>query len=1318
MQATVIHSHNPLQPHRGAERFTISKPLAVSEVIDDLELRFERPYICIVNGEPILRPRWPELVVNDRDLVIFAELVQDGGGGGSNPLKVVAMIALVVVAAEFGPALGASILGAGATGAATLGSGLIMMGGTALISAAMPPPGLPSPQKMASLASPSPTYNLQAQGNQARVGSPIPSWYGRNRIFPDYGATPYADFRGNDQYLYQLFCVGQGSYSIEAQNIEDTPIVNFAEITTEVVGPGGTVTLFPTDVITSVEVSGQELLTNTTVGPFIANTAGTISDKFAIDIFCPRGLFYANDAGGLDNRTVSWRVEYQQVDDLGAPVGNWITAGNETLTRATNTPQRRSYEYTVAVPRYQVRLTRTNSKDTSSRAGNDLNWGGLRAYIPGDQQYGDVTMIAVKMRATNNLSQQSSRKFNIIATRELPAWSTAGGWTAKAATRNPAWAIADAAKATYGGKLADSQINLPALETLAATWDSRNDYFDGGFDQALVLFEALTQMAYAGRAKPYVQAGMLQVVRDEPVTLPAASFCGRNILQGDISVTYHTPTPDTADEVIVEYLDGDTWTTQTVTSDLTGANPANPVKVPYFGITNRAQAYREAMFLAACNRYRRKTGGFPVELEGNLLSLLDLAEVTHDIIGWGQGGEVTNWDAANKILTLSDDLTWAAGDHFISLRGRNGRMNGPFPATAGAAANQVVVAAGLGAFVPDTGDGRERTYYQFGPSNKRAQEYRVTGIHPQSENKIMLTVVNENPLVHTADQTPVPAPPAAWNLPKTPNKPVMGPLTVAQGGTVDAPVLHISWAPVRGADHYIIQQSADNFDWTPVGNTADSKFQFAVAAGYVYLSVIAVGLTAGDPVFWQGTAGPLAPPGDITNLVLVGDADGDVRRIKWDPTARATGYTVEVWAGGVGRRSENITTNNYAYSVDDAYTDGGPWRDVTFKVKALGIFGNSDNWVSLLTSNSAPTMAGHLPTLTPVYRGLQVDWEAIACTDKDLKKYIVYCGTTNPPTAPVATVGAETTSVLVPNLDPDLVYYVQVEPWDSFGAGLRSDIPGGQPAVIPPADVNVELSASITMSDSMGTAATTLAKLYDRNVTTDGVSYSLGGADKWIQYLFGLTNYIDRVITHVANGTAQVYFAYSDDGQVWHWLAAEADHTLTATGELVAYADQVTASANYWQMAAGMNVAVLPQRITAKYCRLYMTGVWSDEFYELVFARQVIAEEVATKYLSSLSEKIGILYSDNYDPVAKTGIMLDGVGGLANLYDVTLQVTSWGDLSSAAGDAPAANADQTQGALQAGTTITGGGVTLNGGSGQFIVKDAAGTVRAMLGYIT
>ncbi|MEQ4619074.1 MAG: phage tail protein, partial [Corticimicrobacter sp.] len=275
----------------------------------------QHTFIVQMNGKWLVQDQWACRLVAD-DVVLVALLPAGGGGGGSNPLQVVAMVALAAVTAGVGAwaaSAYASAAGVAATSTTALmvGAGaaaLVSIGGSMLLSAIFPPAKTPSTMAREQA---SPTYTIGAQGNTARLLESIPVQYGRFRVYPDFAAQPYTELDGNQTYLYQLFCLGQGEYDIEEIRIEDTPIGNFEEVEYEIVRPGELVTLFPDNVVTSNAVQGIELKgpneeTHSVAGPFVANPAGTKTNKIAVDIVFPAGLFYANDEGGLSRRSVSW----------------------------------------------------------------------------------------------------------------------------------------------------------------------------------------------------------------------------------------------------------------------------------------------------------------------------------------------------------------------------------------------------------------------------------------------------------------------------------------------------------------------------------------------------------------------------------------------------------------------------------------------------------------------------------------------------------------------------------------------------------------------------------------------------------------------------------------------------------------------------------------------------------------------------------------------------------------------------------------------------------------------------------------------------
>ncbi|MFZ5762827.1 MAG: host specificity factor TipJ family phage tail protein [Thermodesulfobacteriota bacterium] len=864
MLAHVVIQRDPFHPAASREWREITAPQSIAA----LAIPGNSPFVIIRNGEAVLRADWEQEIM-DGDVFAVVVLPQGGGGGGgSNPLQVVAMLAVVAVAvwapgaiAAYGAAggfgYGAAGVGITAFASSGIGAGLIsgamMMGGSMLVNALIPPPKAPSPQLAQALAAPSPTYNIQAQGNTARLESAIPVQYGRMMCFPDFAASPYVEYAGNEQYLYQLLCLGQGYYDIEAIRIEDTPLSSFAEITYEVIPPGGSLTLFPANVTTSGEVSGQELLQGTYIGPFVANAAGTQANYLGIDVVMPRGL-YDYSTGTLAAMSLTVQVEARPVDDNGVPTGDgsYTVLGTQTFTYKTTTPQRASLRYQVAAGRYQVRMTRTDAKNTDTAYGHEVVWAGLRAYLPETRNFGNVTLIAMRMRASNNLSSQASRKINVISTRKLPVWSGTT-WSSPQATRSIAWAIADACKNTdYGAGQADNQLNLAALLALDATWSARGDEFNGRFDSALSFWEAITKIAQCGRAKPFQQGGIIHVARDQQQTIPVALFSMRNIRRGSFSVQYLMPTEETADSCEVTYFDATTWSPKRVLAKPSWSSGAKPAKLDLsVGVTSRNQAFREGVYQAASNKYRRKLIKFSTEMEGFIPSLLDLVAVAHDMPQWGQVAEVVAYDAEQLLITTSEPMVFTAGQtHYIGLRKRDGTISGPWLVTEGASAHQLYLAQALD-FTPYTGGNEERTHLAFGPGETWRQPARIVSVKPRGLYDVEITCINEDVSVHSAENGLV-APPVQYSqLPVSFTTPVIASVSLKSSASDPAKAL-LTWTPAPGADIYQIEMAAGvdpeatDLAWTRVGETAANSYAVsAIYGAQTLIRVRGVGMTAG-----------------------------------------------------------------------------------------------------------------------------------------------------------------------------------------------------------------------------------------------------------------------------------------------------------------------------------------------------------------------------------------------------------------------------------------------------------------------------------------
>jgi hypothetical protein len=826
--AHCVTVRDPLNPWRHRDISTLTGPAPIKALAPITD----RPFIILRNSEPVLRKDWDQ-EVKSGDLMAVVMLPQ--GGDDSNVGQILAMIVVAVLSYYTGGAVGAAY---GST-AGSIASAAVGIIGSALVSAMFGPPKASG--NMTDNKAASPTYNIAAQGNQARLESSIPIQYGRMLSFPDFAAAPYVEYAGNEQYLYQLFCIGEGEYDIEAIRIEDTPIANFEEVQTQIVQPYGQLTLFPYAVTSSDEVAGQELIAGAPVGPFVANSSGTQTNRLAVDVVCPRGLYFATDEGALLAKSMSFTVRARAVDDDGAAIGGWVVIGSESISAATTTPLRRSYSYSVTAGRYEVEVYRTDAKDTSTRAGHELVWAGLRAYLTTSADFGNVTLLAVKIRATNNLSQQASRKINVISTRKLFYW-TGASWAGPVATRSIAWALADACRAVG---LADSRIDLDGLVALDAEWQARGDTFDGRFDNTQTFWESLTSIGMAGRCKPYMQGGVVNFRRDAPVTVPAAMYSMRNIIRGSFGLEFITPSDDTADAVQVTYFDESTWRPRRVTCAMPDSAMTKPAKVELFGVTNREQAYREGTYLAAANRYRRTLIKFSTEMDGFIPSFGDLVAINHDLPQWGQHAEIVSWDEGTLTMTLSEPMNWDSGSHYIGMRRRDGSVSGPYAVTAGDSVYKLVLSE-LPDFDPYIGQEEERTHITFGWGETWRQLARVLSVRPRDEYTVELICINEDVSVHTADDGILSPPVNSSQLPATPSAPVIVGLSArSMVGQPDKMLL--TWQPAPGAEYYIVEQSADGETWTRSGETRAANFTaVALYASQTIVRVAAVGQLRGS----------------------------------------------------------------------------------------------------------------------------------------------------------------------------------------------------------------------------------------------------------------------------------------------------------------------------------------------------------------------------------------------------------------------------------------------------------------------------------------
>lgn len=886
--------------------FDLPRPMTVGEIVAKEAILLGLPTIAVLTdpaglSRPVMRGEWHVRQVQPGHQLAFVPV--PGRGSLSSILAAVAGIALAVVAPwAAGAIVGLTGLqGATATIATSLLTGGIMIAGQFLINRLLPQPA----QSAAAEA----VFSAQASSNRAMPLEPIPSLYGLMRYAPPYASRPYAEFVGNQQMLYQLHCLSIGHVEPERWEIGETLVWTKAggfqgtfaggDAEIQIIRPGDEITLFPANVVTASTVDGQQVPDGPDqLGPFAVSAPGIEVNRIVCDYVFPLGLIHIDKNGGGKRTSRSVTVHYRRIDNDGSPVGTWQTLVTTNHSASTRTPQRFSRGADVPTGRYEVAFS-ASGRDTSDDTGktstlNRVNWVGLRGYVPGFVTPSDCTLVATKIRATEQLSRQASGQYLWTCQRLLPKWDAVNGWSSPVATRSPAWAVADVLRRL---DVANGDYDLPWLATYANLWKTRGDYFDAVFDRRWQASEAIDAILRVGRAYHVRQGWMIGFNRDEPKQVRRMAFTPDAVVRGSIQREDIWFSEDQPDSVKVVYLDSATWREREVVAAISAIGSADLEKVTQFGITNHAQAWREGIFLAAENAFRRSFRTFQVEREGRMIVRGDPV-VLHDPLLDVVLFEDEDEDApgqkidfarlvtrAGDVLTVDRDFDVETGaTYHLQLRDKYGREWGPCLVAAidGRtitldANDRNVVSAQHGALtdiLPDTAR-QEPAHVSILKGDYRLFNGLVVEARPVGSELWEVTLVNDDQRVHTVDETE--AAPAPWTPPAivapVPQAPVVTGVYADMVGNGAIAELRAGWQPAPGAERYVAEisydedalASPDAVMWEPVQSGAATRLVTTVRPEPLTLRVGAVGRLQGPWAYRSIESVPVlqVPPGSV-----------------------------------------------------------------------------------------------------------------------------------------------------------------------------------------------------------------------------------------------------------------------------------------------------------------------------------------------------------------------------------------------------------------------------------------------------------------------
>lgn len=623
-------------------------------------------------------------------------------------------------------------------------------------------------------------YDVSSNQNAARLGEAIPVLYGTVLTTPDYISQPYTWFdfsttigrnelTNGVQYLDIIMCVGQGTIDIDDVYVGDTDVTTIpldangnSVVRWQAFTPSqhqskmGTISTamgadFFENVITSAEVGNQELPTvDSTAGFFATCKPGNKGKQIQIDIICPNGFYFVN-AGDGDVQTWTRRIQasWVELDDndnqIGTVYSQTFTVSSEgpSLTNTTYlaSPIRRTFYITAAKSaRWAVKLTRLDGAPIPQKGQTQMVWSGLKLIADNvtGTVYGNVTLLACRIKASQGLGAEAAVRVSVKATRRLAPPN--GGSLAR--STSGADAFADVyLDSVYGANRPRSELDTATLTSLRTKWASYQ--FNHVFRNRITVWEALQTITTPFAAEPAPIGAVMSVAQDGVKSIRSMLFTDANILDNSLSVSYSFDDPGAPDGVEIEYINPVDWK-QSYTRYPTSS--ARPDKFTLPGCTSANHAGQYARLAWQRTRLQRKRVTFDTELEGLILNLGDRIGISHNVMKWGDGGLIIG--VSGNVLTVDHALDWSGGTKQILLRRRDGSVTNAVTVTRGVKDFNVILPSAPSIPIDIDGD-YDFTSFAFGTSTTLVRDFIVVAVRPTGENRVTVEAANYDTAIFT-----------------------------------------------------------------------------------------------------------------------------------------------------------------------------------------------------------------------------------------------------------------------------------------------------------------------------------------------------------------------------------------------------------------------------------------------------------------------------------------------------------------------------------------------------------------------------------------
>lgn len=770
-------------------------------------------------------------------------------------------------------------------------------------------------------------YSLSGQRNSARAYEPLPVLWGEMRVTPDLASQPYAWYESDDQYLSVILLGGVNVHSASDLSVGDTPIGNYDDVQVYFDGFAGMasqkVPLFSN---ADTLPGGQlDVVDPSAALAWTTRTSSVDTVRLAVDF--EYTLWFQGNKG------IRYNEAYLYLEYRRKGTSAWTAYPTQRLKSSSTSPKRRTISIAVAQGQYEVRMAgRKIPKDGSDLGGTrDIVWAALRSIQPDTTDYSQWGRIAVRIRATGQLSGSLDTLRATYRAKPMPVWNGTQWVTATDRSNglsNPGAIILQTLRGVrdakgrlqFGYGLQDEQIDIEGLKAFMLYCRAKGFTYDRWITSSMSLQEFCQEVALAGMGEFSWTDGSRPTVVFVSEGQPVSAVVNMaNMLKASFSVNYTLS--NVADGIEYQYVDR-TKNFETVTLRVSApgvATPLNPARIKGEGVTNEAHAAVMARYHLAQSLYQYKTIGFGADIEHLDYRRLSLLSVSHDLTQWGFGGRLEGISVGNGYIQVQlGEAVPALSTPKLGLRLPGGRDYRVWPVQEFTGESDTLILLGDwpdGVPVPGAteSDPVHDTLWCYDFKATPGYRVRVTGIEPEGDLKgAKVTCVPEGAEFwdYVLNGNYVPAPNQSA-LPQLARPAVQG-LRVSEQTNVQGNTrwwqLSAVWDVQGAADHCQVWAGLDGSELVLVDASATgnrSSWRIDEPGEYlVQVRPFDASGRAGDAAsVLYVTAGVALPPANASNFV-VQELAGGLRRFAWS----FAGDVPVAFAGVQIRYAEGDTT--------------------------------------------------------------------------------------------------------------------------------------------------------------------------------------------------------------------------------------------------------------------------------------------------------------------------------------------------------------------------------------------------------------------------